>query len=155
MVRCQNLTWREVFLTTYRPSKLNRCGKPCAEPLFSPLSYQDLDDDDGERAVLLADFEFHLSYLGGGITVTVPKNFVIDWASVPWYLRWLLPREKFKQHGPLIRDFLYRLDGFPHFLADALFRTVMAYDRIPLHRRVLAFYAVRAFGWIPRRRSKR
>ena len=106
-------------------------------------------DDPGERSSLLADFRFRLVSDGQTIfEVVVPRDFVTDWASVPWYLRWILPRAKFGRHGPLVHDYLYRLPGFPRFLADAVFRSVMAYDQIPLHRRVLAFYGVRAVGWM-------
>lgn len=84
----------------------------------------------------------------GHIQVTVPEGFVTDLASVPRILWPLMAASGPHQRAAIVHDWLYQsVTDVSRFLADALFRDLMAALNVPAWRRIAAYYAVRAFGW--------
>lgn len=84
----------------------------------------------------------------GHILITVPEGFVTDLASVPRVLWPLMASSGQHQRAAIVHDWLYQcVTGVSRFLADAIFRDLMASLNVPVWRRVAAYYAVRAFGW--------
>jgi hypothetical protein len=79
---------------------------------------------------------------------TVPAGFVTDFASVPWFIWWLIPMQGDYNRAAVLHDFLYTKKTCSRFLADALFRDVMREIGVPLWKRVVMYYGVRMFGWI-------
>lgn len=98
--------------------------------------------------LLLEPLTFSQGFNGGGITVVAPVGFETDFASIPRLLRWLYPADGTYALPAVIHDYLYRRGGCSRFLADALFRDMMASVGVPLLRRMMFYYAVRAFGWM-------
>jgi hypothetical protein len=83
----------------------------------------------------------------GEIRITVPAGFVTDLATVPRVLWPLMAPSGQHQLAAIVHDYLYQCVGaVSRFLADAIFRDLMAHLDVPLWRRVSAYYAVRAFG---------
>lgn len=83
----------------------------------------------------------------GEIRITVPAGFVTDLATVPRVLWPLMAPSGQHQLAAIVHDYLYQCVGaVSRFLADAIFRDLMSHLDVPLWRRVLAYYAVRAFG---------
>lgn len=82
-----------------------------------------------------------------GVTIQVRMGFETDFASVPRFLWSVFPPAGKYSRAAVIHDWLYRETVVSRFLADAIFREAMAQLGVPLWKRVLMFYAVRAFGW--------
>lgn len=83
----------------------------------------------------------------GQLRITVPAGFVTDLATVPRVLWPLMAPYGKHQLAAIVHDYLYQCVGdVSRFLADAIFRDLMAHLDVPLWRRVLAYYAVRFFG---------
>ena len=83
---------------------------------------------------------------GGGVTVKVPKGFVTDFASIPKVFWPILPPSGKYTKAAVIHDYLYRLPGCSRFLADSIFREVMAQLGVSFLKRCTMYYAVRFFG---------
>ena len=121
--------------------------------VFSSLRIQEVAGQSGGRQLwrLTRPLRMSLSVNGGSVVVSVPDEFVTDFASVP---RGLWP--VFPPTGPwckaaVIHDYLYQSKTCSRFLADALFREAMHQLGVPAWRRVIAYYAVRLFGGFARK----
>jgi Protein of unknown function (DUF1353) len=105
------------------------------------------------------------SYQDGPTTITVPAGFEFDLASIPRPLWWLISPFELSIAAPLVHDFLSQHEGDPPAgsitppriysrpEADRLFRHIMEVEGVPWWRRVLAYFGVRAFGWLAWRRT--
>jgi hypothetical protein len=81
------------------------------------------------------------------IVVGVPKGTQSDLASVPRCLWPLFPPDGQYQEAAIFHDYLYAISA-PRWLADALFRYVMADLGVPHWKRWLMWCGVRCLGWI-------
>lgn len=59
--------------------------------LFYDAEDSNLPNSIGRIAVLMQDLCWEMEYEGSDVVVTVPKGFVSDGASVPWFMWWLMP----------------------------------------------------------------
>jgi len=91
---------------------------------------------------------------------TLPKGFVSDGASIPWYVQWFGdPYDGDTLPGALIHDSLYRSKGAYTCMGetfrlsrkgiDSIFLMLMEENRVYFIKRSLYFIMVRAFGIIP------
>lgn len=105
-----------------------------------------------------------VSFTGPSATVRVPAGFTTDLASVPRPL-WPLISPWDVAAAAVVHDWLYawiraqsltrRQRAALRAWADSLFLVAMAYSTVPpvaTWRRVLAYLAVRLFGWATLRR---
>lgn len=81
------------------------------------------------------------------MTVTVPKGFVTDLASMPWAIRWLLPVNDRHRPAAVLHDFMYRDQKTTRAEADALFYVAMEECGVPRWKRDLIYAGVRTGGW--------
>jgi hypothetical protein len=90
--------------------------------------------------------EFH--YAGA----VVPVGYRCDMASIPRILWPLIAPFELSINAPLLHDWLYENDGryvlgrFTRGEVDKLFLKIMEEEGVPRWRRVLSYWAVRAFG---------
>lgn len=83
-----------------------------------------------------------------GLEFKIPKGFPLDFASIPWFLRWLIHPVDDHAYASLVHDFLYRTGMVKsRARADALFLDIMLDYAVPAWERVAMYYAVRLFGW--------
>ncbi len=93
-----------------------------------------------------------------GHHVCIPPGFQFDLASVPRFLWWFMAPFELSIAAPLTHDWLYQhggcvtdTSGAPFCVsrraADRVFRCVMQDQQVETWRIVLAWCAVRAFGW--------
>ena len=95
---------------------------------------------------LVQPLTFNHKVNGGGLTIEVPKGFITDFASIPKVFWPIFPPAGQYAKAAVIHDYLYRLTGCSRFLADAIFREVMAQLGVPFWKRCAMYYAVRFFG---------
>lgn len=85
----------------------------------------------GERegrgeAMLLAPFSYHVGELGSDDVIVVPSGFVTDFASIPWFARWLFAPFDKSAKAAVVHDWLL---GFPRTRSrreiDRIFREAM------------------------------
>jgi hypothetical protein len=82
--------------------------------------------------------------------IQIPAGFIFDLASVPRMLWWLIAPFELSIVGPLLHDYLYRVDGaregYTRKQVDELFERLMYLEGISGWRRRAAYRAVRVFG---------
>ncbi len=87
-------------------------------------------------------------------TITIPKGFEFNLASVPRFLWVLIPPFELSISAPLVHDYLYRNKGktdqrsYIRAEADRMFETLMEREGVVLWKRKAAYLAVRVFGWV-------
>ena len=112
---------------------------------------------DGRRWRLYLPFTFHIGTKWSNRYVNVPKDFLMDFASIPRFILPFLPWwAKFNKSSP-IHDYLYRIKqvmGKPitRKEADDIWLEAMFVD-FRNHRSgkliaYLEYYPVRAFAWL-------
>lgn len=97
---------------------------------------------------------YHVGSKDSEETITVPKGFVTDFASVPRAFWWLFPPDGKWTGGAIIHDWLYYNRGAVEVIysrkeCDGIFLEAMAVLSVPRWKRVTMHGAVRSFGWIP------
>lgn len=94
----------------------------------------------------------------GECTLTIPKGFTLDLASIPRALWLVMSSIDLGLVGPLAHDFLYWIGGhvenytepkrrYTRHEADRLFAQLMQREGVPFWKRKVAYRAVRWFGW--------
>jgi hypothetical protein len=118
---------------------------------FEPLRIESTDITMDGRPVwrLLRNFDVDLGTGSTKISITVPRGTETDFASVPWFIRWLYsPYTARYGKAAVVHDWLYTTKAqIPRFVADALFREIMRLEGSPWYERVVLYYCVRFFGW--------
>lgn len=88
-----------------------------------------------------------ITYSSEVVSVSIPANFRLDWASVPRFLWFAIPPIGPWARAAAIHDELYRSGKTTKRIADAIFLSVMRQDGVDIVRRHLIYYAVYYFGW--------
>lgn len=77
----------------------------------------------------------------------VPKGFVYDKNSVPWYFRWLFPVSgRRSDYAATLHDWMYATELFPIEVCDAIYLETMLISKVNPLRAKMKYYAVRQFG---------
>ena len=123
--------------------------------MFTTLNITKIEGTSHGRQLwkLTTPLTFMLHVNGGDVTVYIPRGFVTDFASVPWFLWPIFPPSGEWCEAAVLHDYLYSRQPCSRFLADALFREAMFQLKVPLWRRVAIYYGVRVFGWLFRGKS--
>jgi hypothetical protein len=96
----------------------------------------------------------------GALDYIIPKGFVTDGASIPWFAQWLgTPYEGDSIYGAVVHDILYQARGrfkigrkeykIPRANVDHIFYLLMRQHHVNIIKAILYFTAVRLVGWLP------
>jgi hypothetical protein len=96
---------------------------------------------DGLRAELLDDL-FVEKY-----SLTIPKGFITDFASVPRFFWRIIPPWGRYSPAAVVHDYLYRNKILQRKTADGIFYKLMILSGVPKAQAATMYWAVRAFGW--------
>lgn len=109
-----------------------------------PLCFVDAGLRGSSRLLmLLNDFRYSSSYG----TITVPKGFITDGASIPQVFWSVLSPFDNYFGAAVIHDYLYTYNiGFNREQADLIFKEAMFNLGVPWYTREVIFRAVRIFG---------
>lgn len=55
---------------------------------------------------IMTPFTYYVGYKGSNTSITVPRNYITDFASVPWFVRWLVPRHGAHGQAAVLHDYL-------------------------------------------------
>ncbi len=111
---------------------------------------------DGASWTLIEPFSYDVGEEGSGVTITVPKGFDTDFASIPTFL-WFFPRWAKYNKSPTLHDWLYHckeIMGQPitRKRADDIFLEAMLVEwRNHKSRCFVArieYWGVRLFAWL-------
>lgn len=115
--------------------------------LVSPL-------DDGKTWVLMRDFGYEVGSVGSGDFIDVPIGFMTDFASVPWFAQWWIPKWGKYGNAAVIHDWLYWSHGRTKETSDRILLEAMAVMGVGEIRKYAIYVAVRLFGWWAWRRNQ-
>jgi hypothetical protein len=88
-----------------------------------------------------------LKYRGNTELFEVPAETKTDFASVPAFFQWLIPRSGRYTRAAVLHDYLLRsVPGLSRADADGIFRRAMAELKVPFLRRWLMWAAVRLYS---------
>lgn len=130
-------------------------SKPAGDWKISPLLIEALRENAWGRLEyrLLEPLSVRLrAGRGAGLLsfkCVVPGDFVTDFASVPrFWWRWVPPAGDYAA-AAVVHDWLYRTAGVgvTRFMADALFRDLMAALEVPTWKRWAMWAMVRVNSW--------
>ena len=96
---------------------------------------------------ILTNFRYHSPKYN---TITVPKGFVSDGASIPSIMWGIIgsPWSGKYPHAALVHDYLYFSQRFSRKISDEIFLEAMSILGVNWFKRRLMFRAVRTFGWL-------
>lgn len=87
------------------------------------------------------DFPWERGYLGSGDVITIPKGFLTDGVSAPWYAEWALPIDDMLP-AAVLHDWLLSQLQWEKRLVDLEFKQAMKACGVPCLTRELAYLAV-------------
>ena len=79
--------------------------------------------------------------------IHVPEGEVTDGASIPWFLRWLIPIWGVHGAAAIIHDLLYRKKKYHRKLCDQIFLEAMLVLKVNKLKASFMYFGVRLFGW--------
>lgn len=123
---------------------------------FSVLQVEIHYGPHGERLYsLVRSLTYKLAANGGTIRIRVPKGYITNFATTPWWAWGIFPPDGPWAAASVVHDYLYEYGLCSRFLADAIFRDAMADLGVPLYLRWPMWAWVRVFAWLPWRSARR
>lgn len=111
---------------------------------------------DGKHFRLLAPFDYHEEC--SGQTITPEEGFLTDFASIPWWGRWLIDRTGRHGKAAVLHDWLYKHPNWrSREQCDQAFLDAMVLLGVNKRKRELMYWAVRKAGgatWSKYRRAR-
>jgi hypothetical protein len=113
---------------------------------ITPKPQYELEDEFEDTHRLLADFVYFSELLDQ--TITVPKDFITDFASVPRLVGVYLLFGNRGKRAAILHDWMYSNPGlFDRKLADDLFHEALLVSGYSHFTAALMYEGVRKFGW--------
>jgi hypothetical protein len=158
---------QKVTLLNYNLSTLNITDEYIDQKIFEAFSKSDSGTLPGVKVRQIGATKNYevvedYTYKSGAYSITVPKGFIYDRASIPRVFWVLIDKDSLSNVAPLFHDLLYRSGGvlptnqvspyrkFSREEADDLFLELMAKSGVNKWRREAAYQAVRrgaALAW--------
>lgn len=110
-----------------------------------PLILEALNTHRGGRGEFCVHvpFSYEVGHLGSGDLITVPKGYVTDLVSVPWFARPFIPLSGRLAKPALLHDWLFEQKDKR---ASSIFLEAMLVNEVPVGIAYFLFYFV-AFWW--------
>lgn len=99
------------------------------------------------RFRLLRDVVYEVGHRGSPWAITIPKGYETDFASIPWWATWAIPKAGKSNGAALLHDFAYsNLLDLPRSEADFMFRRALVISGVNPFTAWAMFVAVRLGG---------
>jgi hypothetical protein len=95
---------------------------------------------------VVEEFSYDIGHLGSGNTITIPKGFVSDGLSIPWYGRAFMPTLGKGAKAGVLHDYLL-WKGYDKIEAAIIFREALAVLGVTNPRRALMYWSVKFWPW--------
>jgi len=102
--------------------------------------------DNGRDWKLIETFRYYIGSLESDEVVSVPAEFITDFASIPRFLWSTFPPWGRYGKAAVIHDCCYRKGLFTRKRSDKIFFEAMKVLKVPYWKRRLMYIAVRLFG---------
>ena len=102
---------------------------------------------DGKTWCLMEDFSYAIGSENSRNRVDVPKGFTTDFASIPSFLWFALPKWGKYGNAAVIHDYLYYDQSTTRLKADNIFLEAMMVLEVPVWQRFSLYTGVRIAGW--------
>ncbi|GAA0400436.1 hypothetical protein GCM10009133_06610 [Cocleimonas flava] len=102
---------------------------------------------DGKSWIIYKDFFYDVGEEGSGDRIQVDLGFVTDFASVPRFLWWALPKWGVYGNASVIHDWLYWTQKRSRQESDNIMLEAMTVLEVNPIIKKLIYYAIRSFGW--------
>lgn len=112
---------------------------------------------DDQNWSLIEGFEYHVGKYPSEEIITVPVDFITDFASVPKMFHWIISPKGKHTKAAVIHDYCYETELYSKFKSDRIFLEAMKVLNVKLWKRIIMFSAVVGFGlgaWNKCRRMK-
>jgi len=103
---------------------------------------------EGRKWRLVERFTYHIGTKDSVNKITVPKGFVTDFASSPFFVWWVIPPWGRYSKAAVLHDFCYQTHWGTRKEADELFREAMIVLGVRPWRVFLMYWGVRLFGFL-------
>ena len=110
---------------------------------------------DGKNWVIIKDFGYDVGKEDSGNKINVPIGFITDFASVPRFLWWFIPRWGKYGNAAVIHDYCYWEQQYNRKEVDNIFREGMEVLRVENARIFILHWAVRLFGYMAWGKNRR
>ncbi len=107
---------------------------------------------DGVTFVLAEDYSWTIG--ATDVTITVPKGFMTDFASIPAPIRWALPQQGAYSRAALIHDFLYWTNACTRRQSDNLMWIAMSESNVDHYQKWFIYRGVHLGGGAAWRTNK-
>lgn len=101
--------------------------------------------DDGKTWVLRRNFCYRPEDSAAEL-IDVPIGFMTDFASVPWFVQWFIPKWGKYGNAAVIHDWLYWSQIYSREASDHILFEAMNVMQVDAFRKYFIFTAVRWFG---------
>ena len=95
---------------------------------------------------VVEEFHYDIGHLGSGNTVTIPKGFVSDGLSIPWYGRAFMPVLGKGAKAGVLHDYLL-WKGYDRLEAARIFREALGVLGVTNPRLALMYWSVKFWPW--------
>ena len=102
---------------------------------------------DGKSWVIFKNFFYDVGAEDSGDRIKVDLGFVTDFASVPRFLWWALPKWGIYGNASVIHDWLYWTQKRSRLQSDNIMLEAMTVLEVQPIIKKLIYYAIRSFGW--------
>jgi len=104
--------------------------------------------DDGVNWELYEPLVIDLGEDGQNKIITIPKGFVTDFGSIPWWVPNLIANPQGKgKRAYVMHDYLYRTQPFERSVCDMLLIDGMKADGVNWFQRATVYRGLRLGGW--------
>lgn len=120
-----------------------------------------------EKFRVLETFEFHSGVPDAGLFVRCERGMLTDLASIPWFVRWLIPRLGKDAQGAVVHDKAYHDGGMlirthnvekwvpvSRGMCDSLYYQAMIALKVGTFRREAIYRGLQVGGWVAWRRLR-
>lgn len=111
---------------------------------------------DGKTWILMQELSYFRVMDGTSREINVSMGFLTDFASVPWFVQWWIPRWGKYGNPAILHDWLYwnQYDDMTRAEADRTLLDAMHVTGVDILRKYAIYGAVRCFGWFAWLRNK-
>lgn len=97
---------------------------------------------------IVKGFRYYIGHEGSEEFIDIPEGFETDFASTPWGVRNMFPKDGPWSQAAVVHDMCYQKRLYPRKRCDQIFLEAMTILGVPWWKRRLMYSALRIGGWV-------